>query len=137
MTTYPIWSGFVGFVWIPISLFPMSCMCLIWLNMHLFYWKFVLIISLSMWAVMTCTLLHFPVGFWLEMASKNCWTVIHYFLPMMRIQILVLFLDRNSCFHGLLFSYWDMYYMLWCSQYCVTMPMVVPLGGKLTLTLNI
>ena len=87
--------------------------------------------------VMKCTLLNFPVSFWLEMASKTFWTVVGSFLLMPRIQTLVLFLVINEWFHELLFYYWYIYDMLWCSQYCVTMTMGVNLGGKLTLTSNI
>ena len=120
-----------------ISFLPMACMCLIWLNMHLFSWRLVLIMYLYLRAVMKCTRLHFPVIFWLEMASKTCWTVVGSFLPLLKIQKCVLFLSGNAWFHGLLFYDWEMYDMLWCSHYCVTIPMLVPLGGKLTFNSNI
>ena len=115
----------------------MAWMCLILLNIHLFSWRLVLIISLSLRAVMICTLLHFPLSCWLEMDSKNYWTVVGSFLQMIRIQTLVLFLYVNAWFHRMLFSDWEIYYMLWFSPYCVTMPMGLPLDGKLTLTSNI
>ena len=72
----------------------MSYMCLIWFNMHLFCLRLVLIIPLSLWDVMKCTLLHFPVSFWLEMAYKSFWTVVGSFMPMLRIQTLVLCLPE-------------------------------------------
>ena len=50
--------------------FPNTWMCLIWLNIRLFYWILVLTTLLSMQAVMTCTLIHCTVIFWLDMASK-------------------------------------------------------------------
>ena len=98
----------------------MACMCLIWLNMHLFYIRFFLVVILSLRSVITFTLLHFPVSCWLDMASKTCWTVVGYFLIMMRIQTFVLFITVNALFDGMLFFDWDMYDMLWCSYYCVT-----------------
>ena len=54
-----------------------------------------MIMSLSLRAVITCILFHFPVNFWIDMASKNCWTVVGSFLLIMRIQTLVLFLTVN------------------------------------------
>ena len=101
--------------------FPMAWMCLIWFNMHLF----------------SCTLLHFPVSFWLEMDSKTCWTFVGSFLTIMRIQTLVLFLYGNELFYGLLFVDWWIYDTLWCSWYFVKIPIGAPLGGKLTLASNI
>ena len=115
----------------------MSCMCLIWLNMHLFYWILVLMISSSLRAVMTCILLNFPVSFWLDMASITCWTDVGYFLPMLIIQKLVLSLAVNVWLHGIIFYDWEMYDMLWCSQYWVTIQMGLPLGRKLILPSNI
>ena len=137
LNTSPILSGVTGFLGILISLFPMAFMCLIWLNMHLFYWILVLIMYLSLQAVMTCTMLHFTVICWLGMSYKTCCTVVDYYLPMMRIQTLVLFLSWNALFKGMLFVDWEIYDMLWCSQYCVTIQMGVPLGGKLKFTSNI
>ena len=69
--------------------------------------------------------------------SKTVCTDIGYFLPMLRIQKSVLFLAVNTWFRGMLFSDWYMYDMLCCSQYCVIIPMGVPLGGKLTLPSDI
>ena len=92
--------------------------------------------SLSLQAVMTCTMLNFPVSCWLEMASK-LFSDVGSFTPIMRIQTFIMFLDGNAWFHGILFSDWDMYEMLWCSKYCVVVPMGVPLCGKLILTSNI
>ena len=86
---------------------------------------------------MTCTLLNFTVSCWLEMASKISWTVVSYFLPILRIQTSVLFLAVNTWFHGLLFFYWYIYDMLWFSQFFVRIPMGVHIGRKLTLTSNI
>ena len=137
LTTSPIWFGAGSFVGRIISFSPMACMCLIWLNMYLLSWRLVLMISLSMRDVITCTLLQFTVSWWLDMDSKTCWGVVGYFLPMLSIQTLVLFLAGNSWLHGLLFYYLEMYEMLWCSQYCVTIIIGFILGGKLTLTSNI
>ena len=130
LNTSPILSGVGGFVGRLISLFPMSYMCLILLNMHLFSWRFVLIMPLSLQAVITRTLLYFPVGCWIEMDYKTCYDDVGYFLPMLGIQKNFLFLSGSEWFHGLLFSYWWIYYMLWCSHYCVIMPMGVSLGGN-------
>ena len=112
-------------------------MCLILLNMNIIYWRLVLKMFQYLQAVMTSTLLHFPVIYLLDMASKTCWTVVGSFMPMLSIQTIFLFLACNAWLHGILFVDWDIYYMLWCSQYCSIMPMVVPLGGKLTFTSNI
>ena len=137
LTTSPLWYGVGGFLGRPISVFPMACMFLIWLNIRLFSWILVMMISLSIRSVIPCNLLHFPVICWLDMASKTCWTVVSHFLTMLRIQTLVLFLAGNAWLNGLLFSDLHIYGMLWCSKDCVTIPMGVLLGGKLTLTLNI
>ena len=137
LTTSPKWSGAGSFVRRLISLFPMACMFLIWLYMNLFSWRLVLMISLSLWAVMACALLNFPVSFWLEMAFKNCSTDVASFLPMLRIQKPLLFLAGNAWFYGLLFSDWVMYDVLLCSQYCVIMAMGVHIGRNLTFPSNI
>ena len=71
------------------------------------------------------------------MASETYWTVVDYFLPMLRIQTLVMFLSGNVYFPGLLFSDWEIYDILWCKKHFVTMPMGVPLGVKLTFISNI
>ena len=115
----------------------MKCMCLILLNMNLFHWRLVLMMFLYLRAVMKFTLLHFAVSYWLDMDYRTCWTVVGSFLPIPRIQKLVLFLAGNASFHGMIFSDWDMYGMLWWSQYCVIIPMGVPLGGNLILYSNI
>ena len=115
----------------------MAWMCLILLNIHLFSWILVMIMFLSLRAVVTCTLLYFPVSCWFDMAYKHFWTVVGYFLWIPRIQKLFLFIYGNAWFHGLLFVDWDIYKNLWFSQFFFTMPMVVPLGGKLKLTSNI
>ena len=112
-------------------------MCLILLNMHLLYWILVLMMSLSLRVLLTCTQLDFPVSCWLGMASKKCCIGVGSFLPMLRIQTFVLFLSGNEWYHGMLFSDWEMYYMLWCSQCCVVISMGLPLGVKLTLSSNI
>ena len=65
------------------------------------------------------------------MASKICWTGVGFFLPILRIQTLVLFLSGNAWFHGMLFPDKEIYDMFWCSQYDVTMLMGVPPGEKL------
>ena len=88
-------------------------------------------------SVMTWTLLHFTVICWLGIASRTCWDALGYFLPIPRIQTLVLFLYGKEWFHGLLFFDWEIYDMLWCSHYCATIPIGVPPGGKLTWPSNI
>ena len=76
-------------------------MCLIWFNMHLFPWILVLMMSLSLRAVIPCTLFHFPVSFWLEMAYRTWCADVGSFMPILRIQTLVLFLAGNEWLHGL------------------------------------
>ena len=118
LTTYPIWYVVIGFVGRIIILLPISWMCLIWLNIHLFSLRLVLIISLFLRAVITCTLLHFPVICWLDMASKTCWTVDGYFLPIIRIQPLVLFPASNLLFHGLFFLLGDIWHVVMFTVLC-------------------
>ena len=89
------------------------------LNRHIFYWRLVLAILLSIRPVMTCTLFHFNVSYWLDMDSKTCWTVVIYFLQILRVQKLVLFPAENKWFDGLLFVDWEIYDMLWCSLECL------------------
>ena len=114
----------------------MACMYIIWFILYLFYWRLVLMMSLSLRSGMIFILFQFPVSWWLDMAYKTCLTVVGSFLPILRIQTLVLILA--GLLYGILFSDWEIYYdMLWCSQYCVTISMGVPLGGKLKLTSNI
>ena len=120
-----------------ISLFQMAWMFLILLNMHIFSWRLVPTMYLYLRDVITRNLLNFPVSCWLDMDSKNCWTGVGSFLPTPRIQKLVLFLDGNKLLHGMLFVYWKIYDMFWCSPYCVKIPVGVPLCRKLTLTWNI
>ena len=137
LTTSPIWSGVGGFLGRRISLLPTAWMCLIWLNMHLFPWILVLIMSLSPRDMMTRTLLYFTVSCWLDMASKTFWNVVDYFLPITRIQTVVLFRSGISWLHGVLFVDREVYDMLWGLQYCATVPMGVPISRKLMLTSNI
>ena len=82
---------------------PIYWMCLIWLNIDLFYWIFVLTMFLYIRAVITWTLLHFPVSCWIDIASRTCWTVVGSFLPMLRIHKFVLFLAGKARFQGLFF----------------------------------
>ena len=133
LTTSTILSYGWVFVGIIISFLQIAWMILIWFNMHIFYWGFVMIMCLCLRVVMACTLLYFPVSCVLDMDFKTFWTVLGSFLSMLSIQTLVLFLDVNSWLCCLLLSGWDVYDMLWCSKYCVTMPMGVPPGGKFTL----
>ena len=118
-------------------MFPIYWMCMIILNMDIFDWILVLAVLLSLRAVMTCTLLYFNVSFWLDTAYKLFWNVIGSFIPIMRINKLVLFIAGMSWFHGILFFDWEIYDMFWCSQYCDTITIGLPLGGKLTWTSNI
>ena len=83
--------------------FPVAWMCPIWFNMDMFPWWFVLKILLSLRSVNIWILLHFPVIFWLGIASMNCGTNVGHFLPIMRICVLVLFLSGEARSHGLLF----------------------------------
>ena len=69
--------------------------------------------------------------------SRTIWNVVGSFIPMLRIHKLALFLAAKARFQGILFVDLDIYKMLWCSQYCTTMPIWLPLGEKLTGTSNI
>ena len=135
-TKSPIWSGVVDFLFRLISLFLVAFMCLIWFNIHISYWRLLPMMSLSLREVITCTLLHFPVSWWLDMAYRTWCADVGSFLPMLRIQPFVLFISGNAWFHGMLFSDWEMYDMLWCSQYCVVISMGALLDGKSTLPPN-
>ena len=104
---------------------------MVWLNVHLFSWRLVLIIYLSLWAVIRCTLLHFLVIFWLQMSCCRLFYTNYEDPDISTVSI------WNAWFHGLLFSDWDIYDMLWCSHFCVTIPKGVTLGGKLTMNSNI
>ena len=119
------------------SLLLISCMCLTWLNMNIFSRILVLKMFLSLRSVMTCNLLYFTVSCLFELDSKVCCNGIGYFLKILRIQELVLFLSGNIWFHMILFVDWEIYDMLWCSQYFATMSTGVLIGGKLILTSNI
>ena len=126
-----------SFLGILISLFHISWMRLIWFNIDLFPWIFVLKMFLSLCAVMTWDLLNFPVSCWLDISSRTCWNVVGSFLPILSIQTLVLFCSVKLWFRGIFFVYWVIYDMLWCSHYCEKMPIWLPLGGKLTFTSDI
>ena len=78
-TTSPMWYGVGGFVGMLISVLPISWMCLILLNMVLFYCGFFLVVILSLRSVITWTLLNFPVSCWLEKSSMTCCNVVGYF----------------------------------------------------------
>ena len=120
-----------------IILLNISWMYMIWLNIDMFSWIFVLKIVLSLRAVIMWTLLHFYVSCWLDVASRNWWSFVGSFILMLRIYILVLFLARKAWFNGILIVDWDIYDILWCSQYCARMPIWLPIGGKLTVNSNI
>ena len=74
MTILSIWSGVGGFVGRLISLFPIAWMCLIWFNIDLFYWIFVLTMLLYLRDAVTWTLLHFPFSCWIDIAYITFWT---------------------------------------------------------------
>ena len=78
LTTSPIWSGVVGFVEIIISFSPIDWMCLIWLNIDLFYWWFFLTV---LFVSQGCNDVHFPVSFWIDISSRTCWNVVDSFIP--------------------------------------------------------
>ena len=63
--------------------------------------------------------------------------VVVYFLTMLNIYTLVLFIEIKSQSCVILFVYWDIYYMLGCSQYMETKPIGVLHGGKVIVTSNI
>ena len=134
MTKSPIWYGFGGFVGRLIIYFQIACMCLIWFNVDLFSWIFVLTMFFSLWDVMTRTLLRFPFSCWLDISYRKCWTVVGYFLTMLRIQTLVMFLYGEAWFLVILSVEWDIYDILWCPQYCAMVPIGLPPDGKLTWT---
>ena len=136
-TTSPIWYGVGGFVGRIIRLLPISYMCMILLNINLFSWRLVMIMYLSLQVMMKCTLFRFTVSCWLDMAYRTFCDDVGSFLPMLRIQTFFLFIAGNAWFHYLLFYYWDIYDMLWCSYHCVVITMRVPLGGKLKVPSNI
>ena len=71
------------------------------------------------------------------MAYKTFWIVVGSFMPIITIQKLVLFLAGNEWFHGLLIVDWEICDMLWCSKYCATIKVTMPLCGKLILTFNV
>ena len=71
-------------------------------------------VFLSLWYVMTLILLHLPLSCWPDTASMTCFTVIDYFLPMTRIQTLVLCIKGKAWFHGMLSFEWEIEVMLWC-----------------------
>ena len=80
----------------------------------------VLTIFLSLWDMMMWTFLHFIFSYWLEMAYKTCCTFVGYFLTMLRIQKLFLSLAGMVWFHGILIFDWEIYDMLWWTQYFST-----------------
>ena len=132
LTTKQIWSGVGGFARIIMSLLYISCMFLIWFNIDMFSWMFFLKMFLSMQAVFTRTLLYFPVDCCFDRYSITWWTVVGSFIPILIIHTLVLFIAIKSRFQGIFFADWEIYDMLWGSQYCTTIPKLVPLGVKLT-----
>ena len=137
LTTSPIWSGVGVFYSNTDYFFPIAWMCRVWLNVDLFSWRLVLKMFLSLRAVMTWTLFYFPVSCWLEIASKTVWTIAGSFMSLLRIHTLVQFFSGKAWFCGQLFVDWDLYYMLWCLQYCTTILIRVNFGGKSTWTSNI
>ena len=136
MTTSPIWSGVGDFLG-RIIIFPYGLDVSYLIQYKSVLLKIFLAIFLSLQDVMKWTLLHFPVSFWLDIVYGTCWTVVGYFIKIINIYTLVLFCAVKSKFQGILFVYWEIYDMLWCSHYFATIPIGVPLGGKLSVTSNI
>ena len=107
------------------SFFPIAWMCL-------FYWRWIgfledfLKIFFSIRYLMTRIMLHLPVICWFDMDSMTCCTVVVSFLIIIITHTLVLFIEGDVWFHGIFFIYWETYDMLWCSQYCSTIPTVLP-----------
>ena len=66
-----MWSGVGGFVGKLIVFLPIACMCLIWLKMYLFYCRFFFKMLLSLWDVITLTLLYFP---YLDILESFSWS---------------------------------------------------------------
>ena len=77
-----------------------GCVWFDWIYIYFLEYLF-LKMFLSLRDVMTWTLFHFPVSCWLNIAFRICWTVVGYFIPIMRIQTLVLFLAGKELFHGI------------------------------------
>ena len=90
MTKPPIWYGVAGFLGRLIIFFAVSWICLIWLNMYLFYWW------LYLRYVVTWILFNILVRCLLEISSMNFVTVVGYFLPILMIHTLVIFLAGES-----------------------------------------
>ena len=90
-------GGLVGRI---TSLLPIVWMCLIWLNMGICSWRFVIKILLSLRAFMSWILLHLPVSCWLDKSCTTCCTVVGSLLQMMRIQTTVIYIAGNEIFHG-------------------------------------
>ena len=86
---------------------------------------------------MTQNLLHIPVSCWLYLCSRTFWNVIGSFIQMLRIHAFVMFCAVKARFQRLLFVEWNIYDMLRCSYYCVTIPIGLTIGRKLKVTLNV
>ena len=87
--------------------YPLDWMCLILLNMDLFYWIFVLTMFLTLWYLMEWILLNFPVNCLLDIYFIISCTVFVYFPPMLSIHTLFIFPAGKSRFQGLFFVEWD------------------------------
>ena len=92
-TIFPIWYVVGVFVVIIISLLFISWMCIIWLKIDIFPWRFVLTICLSLWDVMIWILSYFTVSYLLDIASMTCCMVVGYFFPILSTHTLVIFIS--------------------------------------------
>ena len=104
-TTSLIWSGVGGFFEGIISLLPIACMCLIWLKLYLFSFRFIFSIILPLWNLMMWTLLYLPGSCWVDIASMNFFTVVDYFYQLWYSKHF-LFLACNALFHVLMLFEW-------------------------------
>ena len=137
MTTSEILSSVGGFAEEIVCLFIIAWMSLILFRIYLIAWRFVLEVFLSLRDLLKWTLLYFPVSCLLYIASRNIWAAVGSLFLILRIQPLVLFFAEKAGLHGLLFVDWEIYDMLWCSEYCAMIPTWVTPVSRLSLTSNI
>ena len=104
-TTSPMWSGVKRYAGRLISLFQIACMCLILLNIDIFLGGFssIYFTPFRLWWCGPCYILLYIFDW-----RQTCCSVVGYFIPIMRIQTLVVFIIYNDMFRGILLFDWEM-----------------------------
>ena len=107
-----------------ISVPPLLIKCILYDLIWIYFIEYLFLKYSGLFVLQLCEYLHMPVSCWLEMNYITCCNVVGSFLPILRINTLVIFLVVNVRFYGILIFECETYDMFWCTQYSPAIPIV-------------